>query len=616
MDFFGAQEQARKRTSWLVVLYVLAVAGIIAAVYLVLAVAWRSNSGTGAAASLWMPELFAGVAIGVSGVVFLGSLFKTLQLAQGGAVVARSLGGRPIAPDTRDEHERKLLNVVEEMALAAGVSVPQVFLLSDEPGINAFAAGFSPRDAAIGVTRGCMERLSRDELQGVIAHEFSHIVNGDMRLNIRLMGVLFGILMLTLVGRVLLRTAQFSGGGGRSRGGKKQGGNPLPLIGLALIVIGYIGVFFANLIKSAISRQREFLSDASAVQYTRNPAGIAGALKKIGGLAQGARVQNLHAAEASHLFFGEALSRGLGGLFATHPPLQERIRRLDPSFNPDIAERVAVAPAIARGGGPALGLAPGAAGAANLEAAGALLRRVPETLLSDARTAPGACALVYALLASDRPDVRAVQESLVDRHDPQARPAFAAMRTRLTGVPRETWLPLAELAVPALRTLPAAAYARFRETLNGLMTADRELDLFEFMLSRMILRHVEPAFGRVSTAPVRYHTVARVLPACATVIAALARQADGSEAAAACYLAGMRRLGLAAVPPYEAQQASLAHAAEALQTLAESAPAVKRRILDACAACILADGRVAREERELVRAIADAMDVPMPPLAT
>jgi Zn-dependent protease with chaperone function len=203
-----------------------------------------------------MPEVFLSVAAGVAVVVLAGSAFKIMQLSKGGGAVARSLGGRLVPPDTRDVHERKLLNVVEEMAIASGIAVPQVYVLDGETGINAFAAGFSPRDAAIGVTRGCIENLSRDQLQGVIAHEFSHIVNGDMRLNIRLMGVLFGILMLTVIGRVLLRTGFISGdGGGRSRGGKKQGGNPLPFIGLALIVIGYIGVFFANLIKSAISRQ-------------------------------------------------------------------------------------------------------------------------------------------------------------------------------------------------------------------------------------------------------------------------------------------------------------------------------------------------------------------------
>lgn len=616
MDFFSAQEAARKRTSWLVALYALAVMGIIVSVYLVLALGLTTQSETDREVSLWMPELFWGVAAGVSVLVFGGSLFKTLQLSQGGAVVARALGGQLIAPNTLDAGERRLINVVEEMALAAGTSVPQLFVLNDEPGINAFAAGFTPRDAAIGVTRGCIEHLSRDELQGVMAHEFSHIVHGDMRLNLRLMGVLFGILMLTIIGRVLLRTA-FISGGGRSRSDKKQGGNPLPLIGLALIVIGYIGVFFANLIKSAIARQREFLADASAVQFTRNPSGIAGALKKIGGLAQGARVNNAHAAEASHLFFGEALGRGLIGIFATHPPLPERIRRLDPAFNSDIAAMMRPPPLD--GGATANGLAMGfAPGEAQLDAAAGLLRRLPPALRDDIRRTVGARALVYALLLAPDAAVLAAQMRLLETGDPEAYRELATVRTRLSETPPEARLPLADLTVPALRTLSHAEYVRFRETVTALIEADAKIDLFEFALSQMILRHIEPAFGRAHTATIRYHSVEQALSACATVVAALAIHGTQSAAeAAACYETGMRRLQRrAAPPPLESRHASLNEVSEALKMLSECAPRVKRQVLDACSACVMADGHVALEERELLRTIADAMDVPMPPLAT
>lgn len=615
MDFFGAQEEARKRTSWLVVLYALAVIGIIAAVYFVVAIGLTFNSESEQEVSLWMPQLLGGVAVGVSVLVFGGSLFKTLQLSQGGAVVARTLGGRLIASNTQDGHERRFVNVVEEMALAAGTSVPQLFVLDDEPGINAFAAGFTPRDAAIGVTRGCLENLSRDELQGVMAHEFSHIVHGDMRLNIRLMGVLFGILMLTIVGRLLLRSALISGGG-RSRGGKNKGSNPLPLLGLALIVIGYIGVLFANVIKSAIARQREFLADASAVQFTRNPSGIADALKKIGGLAQGARVRNVHAPEASHLFFGDALGRSLLGIFATHPPLQERIKRLDPSFNPDIA--TLMRPQSSRRGtttqGVSLGFAPGEA---HLQAAAGLLQRVPQPLREAARHTVSARALVYALLIAPDAKLQATQLRLLEAKDPEAYSELASVRTHVSEAPPEIRLTLADLTVSALRTLSPAVYERFRETMTALIEADAETDLFEFSLTQMILRHVEPAFGRVYTAPVRYHTVAQALPACTTVVAALAIHGTRSaEAAAACYESGMRQLLYDTLPPLESRYASLNAVAQALRTLSACAPNVKQKVLAACSACVLADGHVALAQHELLRAIADAMDVPMPPLAT
>jgi Zn-dependent protease with chaperone function len=320
MNFFEHQDRARRNTKWLVVYFIAAVALMIAAIYAVFAAAFLRGGG-----SFWHTELFAGVALGTVFVILCGSLTKTLALRQGGSAVASMLGGRPINTNTTDPDERKLLNVVEEVAIASGISVPTVYLLPEEEGINAFAAGRSPADAVIGVTRGCMTLLTREELQGVIAHEFSHVLNGDMRLNVRLIGLVFGIFCLSQIGRILIRTS------GRRSGGSKKGGNPLPLIGIALMIIGAIGVFFGRLIKSAVSRQREFLADAAAVQFTRNPAGLAGALKKIGGLLHGSRIDNAHAEEASHLFFSNALASSWSSLMATHPPLAERIKRLDPS---------------------------------------------------------------------------------------------------------------------------------------------------------------------------------------------------------------------------------------------------------------------------------------------
>jgi len=613
MDFFEAQEKARRRTAWLGGYYALAVAGIIGAVYMVFAglIYFAQADDSSAACSLWIPDLFLWVAVGVSGLILVSSFFKTMQLSKGGAAVARSLGGRPVVPDTRDADERRLLNVVEEMALAAGTVVPQVYLLDDELGINAFAAGFSPRDAVIGVTRGCMEKLSRDELQGVIAHEFSHIVNGDMRLNIRLMGLLFGILMLTVVGRILLRTAWVSGGRRSGRGGKKEGGNPLPFIGLALILIGYIGVFFANLIKSAVSRQREFLSDASAVQYTRNPLGISGALKKIGGAKQGARVKNVHATEAAHLFFGNALGQSFSGLFSTHPPLAERIRRLDPSSNPQLEQRMSRSGAASAG---VSGFSQGASGGLNLGAAAQMMHEAPEDVLEELHTQTGARALLYALLWSPDPAVHSRQESALDG-DPQVRKQTEQLRRRIAGIAAARRLSLAELAVPALRMMPSEQFDRFRRTLQELIEADQQVSLFEFALSHMILRHVEPAFGKVSQAPIRYRCVEKVIPECATVLCALAaRGAEGGDSAAAAYAAGAARISVP-LPPYDVQRTSLSVLGDALAKLAESSLSIRKQVLEACAACVFQDGQIIPDEQTLLRAVSDALDVPAPPLS-
>ncbi len=624
MDFFAHQEAARRRTGILVACYALAVAGIIGALYLVvLAIFGAASDETSAAPRLWQPALLAWVAAGVLAVVLAGTLIRLAQLSRGGSAVALSLGGRLVSPRTTVTRERRLLNVVEEMALAAGIATPRVYLLDNEAGINAFAAGFTPRDAVVGVTRGCVESLSRDELQGVIAHEFSHIMNGDMRLNLRLMGVLFGILALTFIGRALLRTAYLGGAGGRRSRGDKRGGNPLPLLGLALIAIGYIGVFFANLIKSAVSRQREFLADASAVQFTRNPDGLAGALARIG--RQGSRLAAPRAGEASHLFFGDAIVRHFGGLFATHPPLQERIGRLVGERAPWLAAAApaagpAAAPPPPLPGTPAAGhaLAAGfvaqSAGRVDLAAGRSLLRRLPEGLRAAARDPDGARALLYALLWSPAPEGRQARQRAV-ADDAAARAwlprLLAATRTLAPGLR----LPLVELAMPALKTLDAQRYAMLWRALTGLSEADERIDLFEYALRHMVRRHLEPPHGGSAATPVRHHRLAPLLPACGKLLTALAVWGADEDAAAAAagYRAGMLRL-TPAPPPLLPETASLTGVDRALEQLATAAPHLKGLVLEACTACVLADRRVRPEEGDLLRAIAAALDVPLPPL--
>ena len=344
MDFFQHQDEARKSSNRLVVLFALAVIGIVLSVHFSISALffWGQASASGSDPNYsfnWFDldrlVFFAGSTLLV---ILLGSLYKTWRLSDGGHSIAQLLGGRPLAPNTTDTHERRMLNVVEEMAIASGVPVPTVYLMDGEESINAFAAGFTPQDAVIGVTRGTLELLNRDELQGVIAHEFSHIFNGDMRLNLRLMGVLHGILVIALIGYFILRTSMFRG----SSRGRNGGAAALPLIGLVLVVLGYVGVFFGRMIKSAVSRQREYLADASAVQFTRNPDGIGGALKKIGGLAEGSLIMSPNAEQASHFFFSDGkygkVRAALSGVshfafLSTHPPIKDRIRRIDRGWN-------------------------------------------------------------------------------------------------------------------------------------------------------------------------------------------------------------------------------------------------------------------------------------------
>ncbi|HHH14063.1 MAG TPA: hypothetical protein ENJ98_07480, partial [Thiolapillus brandeum] len=351
MDFFAAQDDARRKTRWLIVLFVLAILSLVVLtnLFIMLFAEYSTDYYVQGhtPTTFWERfdwERFFWIGLGVTAVILLGSFIRTLSLRGGGRVVAEMMGARLVSGNPRDPLERRLLNVVEEMAIASGTPVPQVYVMDQEEGINAFAAGFGTGDAVIAVTRGTLEKLNRAELQGVVAHEFSHIVNGDMRLNIRLIGILFGILMVALIGRLLLRWGAIAS---HSRSRDSNGGVPLVVLGLGLLVLGYVGVFFGNLIKASVSRQREYLADASAVQFTREPQGIAGALKKIGGDAQGSLIRHPDAEELSHAYFSEGIHYlfGLNGLFATHPPLEKRILRVDPGWDGEFIVPRPVSPA-------------------------------------------------------------------------------------------------------------------------------------------------------------------------------------------------------------------------------------------------------------------------------
>lgn len=645
MDFFEHQDAARRKTSLLVFYFLLAVTLIIVSIYAVFwaVFVWSASQQDGArhrpAPSLWNPTLFAWVAGGTVLIVTTGTLTKIAALSSGGESVARMLGARPLEHGTTDPDEKRLLNVVEEIALASGTSVPRVFLTEDAS-INAFAAGFSTRDAVIGVTRGCMNQLSRDELQGVIAHEFSHILNGDMRLNIRLIGTLHGILALGIIGYWIFRTALHSPSSRASE--RKKSGNPLLLIilGLSVMAIGYIGIFFGRLIKSAVSRQREFLADASSVQFTRNPDGIAGALKKIG--ASSSRISSSNAEQASHLFFANGLAQSIFGLLATHPPLVERIRRIDPSFDGDFAKVEKKNPAWmdrhseAQAGGTSAPVASFAAQArsgdipvkpenilqsvgnpqqAHITYISSLLASIPETIKRSAREPDGSQALLYAmLLNSRRPSferqiqyLRANAEAVI--YEKTLEISEAAER-----LPPETRLPLADMALAALSLLTRDQFEALKRNLQYLASADHEISLFEYVLLRTVIRHLNAAFGTRTRQPMKYHDIQPLMRHAACVLSLLAYYgAANDEEADMMFRRGMSKLANRSIPILPREQCELRKADRSLDVLAESSPRIKKRLLDAAVECILANGQTTIREIEMLRAIADSLDCPMPP---
>ncbi len=643
MDFFEAQDDARRSTLLLVGLFALAVLALIGLANLLVMTAIQSWGRVSDPYVAALPpafdwHLFVAVSAGVLAIVAAGTYYKLRVLSGGGRVVAESLGGRIIPRDTDDPLERRLLNVVDEMAIASGTPVPPVYVLPHEKGINAFAAGLDPGDAVIGITRGAVVQLDRDQLQGVIGHEFSHILRGDMRLNIRLMGMIHGILMLGLIGQYLLRSMRFGG-----RRGGARGGVPVMAMGAGLMVLGYGGTFFGNLIKAAVSRQREFLADAGSVQFTRNPLGIAGALKRIGGLSWGFRVMSPAAPEASHMLFGPGVQPIMGFLFDTHPPLEQRIRRLDRRWDGNFdTHPAAVDPRdggvlpkgekgrqIKRVMGAVLATAAtvdavgavariGAPNEDHIAQAQAILGQIPEDVRAATCDPYGARAVIYALLCDHDGGVQGgVLDRQLSRLDAHADTGVAdltrKLRPEIQKLDARLRLPVVDLCLPALKSLSVPQLKMFAGNLIALMHADERMSLFEWCLARVVRHHLERAHRPKPPMRDANLHISLAREECRVLLSALAwADAPTPEAAHAALSEAQRYLmlpGLTLLGP----ETDLKALDSALHKLATIGPLHKRRLLKACIACIHADGKVSPEQAELLRAVSDALDCPMPP---
>ena len=632
MDFFAKQDTARRHTTLLVFYFLLAVLGIVLAVNAVSALAFKAVAASeaygGAAA---VPGVFyLLVTLVTLAIIGIGSLVQIIGMASGGPAVARMMGARPVSGGSKDANERRLLNVVEEMAIASGVSVPQVFVMADQRSINAFAAGFSPNQAAVVVTRGTLEALNRDELQGVIGHEFSHILNGDMRLNMRLMGVLGGILVLATLGRMVADVS--------ARGDSKAW--PLVMLGLGLVAIGYIGVFFGRVIQAGVSRQREFMADASSVQFTRNPDGIGGALAKIGRSSMGARIDHPRTAEASHMFFGEAIESGFSDLMATHPPIEERLRRVygRPVAISDIVARSAPpapmpqdAAASAFAGGIEFGrsanarridpaektmvatqagtvaAAVGTFSTQHVDYAVSLLATLPQPVRERVHGAQGAKQAVLGLVIAPGGPAKPAQMELLRAGGEDAE-AMAKVAADVLGLGRIARLPLIALAAPALKELAAGERRAFLALLQQLIEADRRLTLEEFVLATILEASLGERAGRA--VPVTFRTLEQLAAEVQQVLSLIAHAARGDSAAA--FAKGLQETGLA-LTLLDVREVNIGAVKAALARLNQLAPMQKPRLVKAFAQCALEDGELSLVEAELLRAVCATLDSPLPP---
>ena len=556
--------------------------------------------------------------------ILLASLYKMSSLRGGGGEVARSLGGTQVDSSTRDPLKRRLFNVVEEIALASGVPVPEIYVLDREAGINAFAAGYTPSDAAVAVTRGALEQLDRNELQGVIAHEFSHILNGDMRINIRLMGTLFGILVLALIGRRILIHSRFVGGSSRNNGGAA-----IVLIAIGLTVVGYVGLFFGRWIKAAVSRQREYLADASAVQFTRDPAGIGGALKKIAVYGNSSYL-DADTEEISHMLFGDGRKMHF---FSTHPPLERRIARIDPSFRPEELNRLAVklhrekeraakraeqrASRDAAGGGGMFTADSivGDIGSPDWErmlTAAAFAAAIPEVMDRAVHSAEWAPEVLFYTLLDVDAQVRERQlMSIAERMGVESEGRVRALLDAAGPVQAEQRLPLVELAFPTLKQRTPEYVTQLLGTIDALIAADGRTDVFEYLLARSLTTHLWESQNPHRVRMAGKGTLETARQQVIDVLAVLARYGN-PESAAAAFASGLAALSLPENTPLPEFADWVGTMDRALPVLDRLKPAAKERLVRAMATVVMHDGRMAPEELELLRVVCDLLHVPLP----
>jgi len=647
MDFFAEQDRARRNLRRLVVLFSLAVLVLILLVNALLtAFLWLGSdyniyaggSGLQGYLATFTWERFVSVGVAVAATVGLVSLVRWIQLSAGGSHIAESMGGRRVLPQSEDFQEKRCLNIVEELALAANMPVPALYVLPNERGINAFAAGLTTADAVVAVTRGGLLQLSRDELQGVVGHEFSHILNGDMRLGIRLAALLKGITFIGDVGHFLLRAGVY--GVGRSR--RNERGAALPVVGLGLLVVGWLGALAASTIKAAISRQKEYLADASAVQFTRSNRGIADALKVIGGFLPGSLVHAARAPEMGHIFFGE-VRHSLWDGFATHPPLEQRIRRLDPAWNGEFIARPEVRDAPLSPGNVEAGVGREALVAASIATTAAALTgsaaagqraepgpatrngdldgatgqgatraaQLPESLQRAVHDPLGAMAAALGLLVVRNPGQREAALAVIREHGARGEDgAVLDLLPQLEVLPTGQRFPLMALAMPALRSMSTPQYRQFKSTLLAVVRSDRRTDLFEWCLFQLLRHYLDPEYLQVRSSRPRHAHLAKVRAPLRIVLSVLAHQGSGDSERA--FALGAGELDLSRLTLLPLDKCSIAEFSRAVSTLADCYPLLKPRILKAMAVAAADDGRINSVERELVIAVAAVMDCPLP----
>lgn len=645
MDFFSHQEKARRYTRVLIAYYLIALIFIVTAVNVVVYYFFIFLEFYPYTPQNWFTEgVVYYLSMGTLLLILSGSFYRWKKLKSGGHVVAEMVGASLIDSSTSDPQIRKFINVVEEMSIASGVPLPNIYVMENEQGINAFAAGYLPTEAVIVVTRGAIDSLNREELQGVVAHEYSHILNGDMQINIKLVAVLAGILMISLAGKMLThgRSSTNRRSMHLSSSGRNSSVSALIILGFMLQLVGFIGVFFGRMIKAAVSRQREFLADAAAVQFTRNPQGIASALNKIVGasagfLNNGSEIKDAHAEDMSHMCFSEALNMRFSKLLATHPPLVKRIERIYPGFlsrvkarqmteniretnqqafdSSDVLQSVSMLTSVSPMTSPVtpkeVVSTVGLIDQAHIDYAQVVHESFSENLLKATYQKATAKAVVWALIVArmKKEDMAAANSCL----GVEAAEAVGLYLSEIKQLKKSQQLPLFDLLLPGLKLMSKKEKVDFIEITEVLIKCDKRYSLFEFVLLSLLQQHLSSTAAE--NKKIKYYSFKPLSEDLQLIFSVMAQSSGVSIAEReSVYQKVAKGFFIQDYKLLQMKVISVTKIQKSMQKLSLLSPLLKRNVLEACADIVMGDGKIKTAEAELLRAISESLGCPMPPL--
>ncbi|WP_250658731.1 M48 family metallopeptidase [Alkalimarinus coralli] len=658
MNFFDHQAIARKKSLLLGILFLIAVTLIVGITNLACYYALTFAEAQPLSLQQWFvsrPSIY--ISATLTAIIVSGSLYQFFNLSKGGQAVAEMARGRKVDTDSSDLLEQKFINLVEEMSIASGTMMPELYIMDHEHSINAFVAGYEPTECVLVVTKGALEKLSRDELQGVIGHEFSHILNGDMRINIRLIAVLAGILLIGQIGQFLVSSAFNRSHSYRS--GRNRGDVALLGVGLVMICIGYTGLFFGRIIKAAISRQREFLADAASVQFTRNPEGIAGALYKIYDDQDGSRLRFTHHAEdINHLCFSESVKMHLSGLLASHPPLKERITTIGASYfvrfkarahkarkrsasSPEepvgiytnspqeITNTTNIAPHVnslasqmaastntqAAAPHQPIEYSIGSVSPAHIDYAASLLQSIPARVKQLAHSSSGAQSLILSLMLNEAKlalDKNAFSQLSTSTQANLKSNTYNEVALLLKDITVNQRTPILELAIPSLKKLSTDQRSCFIDDLSTIANLDAKITFYEFALITLTKQQLNPSFGRKVIS--QYHSFKSVTNEVAIMLKLFAMASTPNKTEQQLHFRRAVRTYSDDIRWEDDLPCSVKGVSHALNKLRLLSPLLKRPLIDSFVECVMEDNEIKPREYELLRLVAIVLDCPIPPL--